>query len=117
MGGGIESTRIINDCLALDIVDSNNKITIENKMKISQKLTVLDGFNSGKSPRTELVPTLHNNKIVFFVNPVLTYITRYTVKTKSGETLKKVLDRLLPGAKKNNYSTAVNLTYIRDCKH
>lgn len=114
MGGGTGPTRKINDCLLLDILDSDNLPTEAQKLEIANELNVADGFSEGF--KVPLTPSVKGNNIVFELAGRLKYVTTITVATHTGEPLKRLLDRIMPPTRHGNAPAAVNLLYVRDCR-
>lgn len=121
IGGGAPPGLHLDDCLLLDIKESNVAITIDDKMKLAQKLTVIDNFFMNGTG--ELQPVVRGNSVVFHLKSLGTYVTRVMVKSKTSETLTDVVRTTLP---LNSHSTAppefvgnlspVSMLYIRGCR-
>ena len=114
MGGGTPSSREIIDCFVLDILDSDHEVTLDLKEKISQEILVGQGHN--RDSQTELVPTIKGNNIVFKLLRGNLYMATFTVSGKEENSLKDILDVLMPHTRQGNSPSAVNLLYVRDCR-
>lgn len=116
MGGGTGPSRQIKDCLVLDILDSDHITSLELKETIADQIRVLEGFGPHMDEYIELLPTIKNNKVVFSILPRSFYVQTLHVETKSGNTLKEEIDKLMPSTRVGNQLSRVNLLYVRDCR-
>ena len=116
MGGGTPPTRLILDCLVLDILDSDNNLTLATKQDISEKIQVLQGFGVDINEKVELTPTVKNDKIVFKLLKDNFYVTTLSVTTRDGRSFTEVLDNIMPPTRQGNNRAPVNLLYVRDCR-
>ena len=112
MGGGTPPTREIVDCFILDILDSDNQMTIEMKERVAKEIKLTQGFHSGF--QTELIPTLKGSNIVFKILSGNLYMTTFTAGSREDRALKEVLDDVMPATRQGNYPSAcLKLIYPR----
>lgn len=115
MGGGTPPTRRVQDCLILDIIDSDHNLTLKFKHNLASKISVLQGFR-GIEEMEEILPEIKDYKVVFKTNGHTLYMTSFGVQAKDGRELKEVLDEIMPPTREGNYPSMVNLLYVRGCR-
>jgi len=116
LGGGSPPTREIVDCLILDVLDSDNSIGPELKMKIASGILVEEGYDLGNSSAKELLPAFKGENVVFKLFPGSLYLTTITARSRTGANLDEVIEELMPPTRRGNTFAAVNLLYVRGCR-
>ena len=116
MGGGTGPSRQIVDCLVIDILDSDHVPTLALKQSIADQIRVLEGFGGNTNEYLELLPEIKNDKIVFKLAPINYYVQTLRIETRSGNTLKEEIDKLMPNTRIGNQLSSVNMLYVRDCR-
>ena len=122
IGGGAPPKLELKDCLLLDVKEPNVEVTIDDKMKLAQKIIVIDSF-SMEDEKGKLTPVIKGSNVVFYLKSLSTYVTRIMVKSKTTESLNDLVRTTLP---LNTWSAApvelqgnqspVSLLYIRGCR-
>ncbi|MES2800945.1 MAG: hypothetical protein V4654_00505 [Bdellovibrionota bacterium] len=106
LGGGAPAKIKIRDCLVLDIKDSDNVLTVEQKLKLA------DAFNVVEFGKVILKPEAINNAVVYFLRGNGMYMTYIKAESKSQLSLTDSLNAMLPNSK----SAPVGLVYMRGCR-
>lgn len=115
INGGRPAT--INDCLILDVMDSDHVVTIKQKMAFAKKIEVRDGFMFGRERNgTELKPRVHGNSVVFPLVSIGTYMTHIQATARDSKTLLKVIEENLLPSNDPTSPIHVNLLYVRGCR-
>ena len=65
IGGGTPPRGKVNDCLILDIPTTDIHLSLADKMKLAKKLKVVDDPLTMGGAGHEMIPKVHNNKVVF----------------------------------------------------
>lgn len=115
LGGGTPPRRDISDCLIVDIQSTDERVDLNQKMEVAQKLIVKDGYGDEEEAFT-LHPEVKGENVVFKLVTNGYYVTDIHVRTKSGKTLKEEILESVPPTSHPTNTIPVNLVYVRACR-
>lgn len=109
MGGGTPPRMVIEDCLILDIQNSDRPVTVNEKLKVAKLLKVRDGFRSREG--AYLTPEVKDSKVVFYLTSGGGYLTNIHVESADGSS--HLTDQLTSAV---GAGVPVGLIYVRGCR-
>lgn len=108
---------LIKDCFILDVMDSDNVVTMKQKMDFAKKISVRDGFGiSIDRIGAELKPRVQGKSVVFDLISVGSYVTHIQARAKEDKTLLNVIEETLLPSEDPTSPIQVNLLYVRGCR-
>lgn len=110
IGGGTPAGIKLVDCFILDIRESDRVVSLSDKLKLANLITVKEGFRPDTTDGRESRAQVKGENVVFRTSGASLYMTSFVAQSRDGRNLREVIADLL------GPRTPVGLVYVRGCR-